>query len=165
MTSGKSLAHRISKMTVSQKAGLFGQMKCSERQVVEFTDDQLVKLIGVSKTNGRKAAKASADERKSLVRGKLTMSDLNGAAVQVDLLGLLQPTAEELLEREQQQLSDKADVPAQRMTIAEILATLTVSDFLAAYQRMTPAERVAIGRGIGIDRVWQPSSRTASNSK
>jgi hypothetical protein len=121
-------------------------MKRGERQLADYTDDQLVKLTGASKTNGRRAAKASADERKSLVSGKRRIRDLKAA------VGPIDSAKADLID----QLNLMFDTPTAK-------PRLTVADFLAAYRgEWSPDERLAAARFIGVDRCWQPKRQRSS---
>jgi hypothetical protein len=92
-------------------------------------------VTGASPSNLAKALKVTADERAALVAGKLTIAETKSN--QEPQLDMVMP----------------ADEP--RMTVAELLSI---------YTSMTPAERVAFGRAIGVERVWQPRQRYAARA-
>jgi hypothetical protein len=122
-------------MTPSQLAGIAAQLVLQETKSEKPTRAVAAMITGASPSNIAKALKATPAERTALVAGTLTIAEIKSNVK--PQLNVVMPAAKP------------------RMTMAE---------FLSMYQALTPAERVAFGRAIGVERVWQPRQRWAARA-
>jgi hypothetical protein len=149
----KSLSHTAARLTsVSAKAGLGAMIVMAEVSAIRPTVAVASMTVGASAASIRKALKVSASEREMLVGGALTLGDLN------ECLDPLARDNESTLPDTFVGHPGSTEVLVKE-TILLGMPRMTVNDILEAYVRMTPSEQIALGRSIGIERVWLPHQR------
>jgi hypothetical protein len=155
----KGIAHKAARLTsVSAKAGLGAMVVMAEIPVIKPTVAVASMVVGASAASIYKALKVSPVERHLMMLGALTLGELNER---------LEPLVES---DDDEAVSTAAFIAAKEsISAGQVLVNekallpgpprLTVDDILEAYMEMTPAEQVALGRAIGIERVWMPRQR------
>jgi hypothetical protein len=157
----KALAHKAARLTnASQKAGLGAMMVATEIPVIRPTVAIASITVGTSGASIRKALKVTPFEREMMVGGGLSLSELDNGWFDLPVENVdseaIGPeahivTAEHPIPSAEQVLAhEKALFPSPRMT---------VDDLFEAYAKMSPAEQIAFGRAIGVERVWLPHQK------
>jgi hypothetical protein len=158
----KGLSHRVTFMSPSQRAGLAAQLVLQETKSEKPTRAVAALVTGASPSNLTKALKATADERTALVAGKLTIAGIK-CNEKPQAFDVVMPAAEPrmtVVELPELSSDHVKSLPLEDMPAAK--PRMTMAKFLSTYQALTPAERVAFGRAIGVERVWQPRQRYAA---
>jgi hypothetical protein len=125
----KGLAHRAAFMSASQRAGLAAQLVLQETSSEKPTHSIAAMATGASSSDLGKALKATPAERAALVAGALTVAELKS---------------------NHEELTLDIGVPATEPRV-------TMKQLLAIYRALTPAQQIAFGRAIGVERVWLPA--------
>jgi hypothetical protein len=151
----KALAHKAARLTsVSAKAGLGAMIVTTEVSAIKPTVAIASLTVGASAASIRKALRVSSFEREMLVGGALTLGDLNEG---------LEPLAED-----NEATLPEAFIGTEHHPVSVLVneqrvlfgpPRMTVEDILVVYASMTPSEQIALGRAIGIERVWLPRQR------
>ncbi len=140
-TSFKALAHKAAHLnSASQRAALGALVLRGEIAVTRPTIAVVSVTVGASPGSIGKLQSRSTAECWAMLGGSLTLADL----------------AEE--ERAVRTNGNGDDSHSGDADTAEILGgpQSSVDDLLRRYQAMTPAEKIAFGRRIGVERVWLP---------
>jgi hypothetical protein len=151
----KALAHKASRLSsVSQKAALGAMVVVTEIPVVKPTVAIASMMVGASAASIRKALKISPFEREMMVGGGLSLSELDSGRFEPFVFDEAETTppaaviaAEQPVSAEQAPVHEKGLLPQARMS---------VDDILEVYETMSPSEQIALGRAIGVERVWLP---------
>jgi hypothetical protein len=149
----KALAHKAARLTsVSAKAGLGAMIVTTEVSAIKPTVAIASMTVGASAASIRKALKVSAFEREMLIGGALTLGELTP----VEDIEAEMPLPEALIGFRHNPVSAE-QVHEKRVLFGS--SRMTVDDVLEVYTNMTPSEQIALGRAIGIERVWLPRQR------
>jgi hypothetical protein len=155
MLSFKALSHKAACLrSTSQKAGLGAMMVACEIAVNRPTVAVASLTVGVSAASIRKGLKVSPFEREMLVGGGLSLGELDNGGFKpftVDEAETVSPEA--IIAAEQ--VSAESTIEHKKAVLLGP-PRMTVNDVLAVYETMSPSEQIALGRAIGVERVWLP---------
>jgi hypothetical protein len=144
----KALPYKAARLSsVSAKAALAAAGALGEIPVIRPTAAVLAMVVGVSVTSVHKAMKASALEREMMIAGGLTLGGINEQ---------LDPSSDDAAAVA---TTSVEPVPGNGQGVVSWPVRPTVDAMLDAYVKLTPAEQVAFGRCIGIEKVWLPPQR------
>lgn len=155
----KALAHKAARLSsVSAKAGLGAMVVATEIPVIKPTVAIASMTVGASSASIRKALKVSTFERECMVAGGLTLAELGE---------YLKPAAND--NDNPETVAIEAFIATEQTpSIEPVFAhekgllfglRMSVDDLFEAYTAMSPAEQIAFGRAIGVERVWLPRQR------
>jgi hypothetical protein len=155
----KGVAHKAARLdSVWKKAALGAEIVLGEIPVIKPTVAIASMTVGASAASIHKALKVSPVERDMMIVGALTLGELNE-----QFKPLVESDDAETVSTEAF-TGAKEPISAEQM-LANLKASLsgpprlTVDEMIEVYVHMTPSEQIALGRAIGVERVWIPSKR------